>query len=82
MLDAFNFAVVHPHRGARHPLGGGGNQITEEIGNLLRFSKAADADSLRKFFDRLVHGQIESRRPLLKEGLAASRPSRRRVPRY
>jgi hypothetical protein len=50
-----------------HPLSRGIHQVTQQIGNLLRLAKAADASFLRELLDRLFHGEIVGGCPLLKD---------------
>src|ERR1700751_5143866 len=45
-LDTFDLAAVHTDRRSGHPLRCRGDEKTQQVGNLLRFSKSADSHFL------------------------------------
>src|SRR5580692_7535240 len=71
-LNSLNFASVHSDRGACHPLRRRGHQIAQQIGDLLRPSKASDPRFVREFLDCVFYREIVRRCPLFEEGLPAS----------
>src|SRR5580692_11759348 len=71
-LNALDLAAVHTHGGAGHPPRRGRDEISQQVSNLLRLSKARDSRFLWELPDCLFHGKIVRGRPLFKEGPPAT----------